>query len=114
VDTLNVTKLLTDAVCICLTKLIRNLVEIRGLYQGLLCISGYTASNSRNTEEMGNDLEGSGPDLIDLTHRHMTGETGDNHKKPQLRQAVSRPRFEPGTSRIEFGSVVACASQRFR
>jgi len=56
---------------------------------------------------MGNDLEGSGPDLIELTYRHVTGETEDNHIEPQLRQPVSRPRFEPGTTRIEVASVVA-------
>jgi len=88
--------------------------EPQCLYKGalyhftfLLCISGYTSSNSRNTEEVGNDLEGSGPDLIELTYRHVTGETEDNHTEPQLRQPVSRPRFEPGTTRTELGSVVA-------
>lgn len=33
----------------------------------------------------------------------MTGGTDENHQKPQSRQSVYRPRFEPWTSRIEAG-----------
>jgi len=42
----------------------------------------------------------------------MTGETEDNHTEPQLRQPVAR--FEPGTSRIELGNVIAWFSRRFQ
>ena len=51
-------------------------------------------------------LEGSGPNLTELTYRHMTAETEDNHTEPQLKQPLARQRFEPGTSRIELGSAI--------
>ena len=54
----------------------------------------------RTAEVPGDGFEGSVPDMIQVIDIHMPGGTDDNHEEPQLRQPVSRPKFEPGTSRI--------------
>jgi hypothetical protein len=51
-------------------------------------------------DELEKDLEGKGGGIIEVLYRHLSEGTEGNHKKPQSRQLVSLPRFEPNTCTI--------------
>jgi hypothetical protein len=56
---------------------------------------------------IGRHLEGRTRGLIEALSRHLPGGTEEIHENPQSGYPVSRPRFEPRTSRIRIKSVAA-------
>jgi hypothetical protein len=45
------------------------------------------------------DLEGSGHDVTEVLSQNLYSETEENQNKPESRQRVFRPEFEPSTYR---------------
>jgi hypothetical protein len=63
---------------------------------------------------IGNNLKGPTPDLIDVPSRIFSGGTEEKQSKPESGYPVSRPRFEPSSSRkrVSYAKPLGCTVKR--
>lgn len=59
-----------------------------------------------NSERFGRNFRG----LIEILHHHLPEETEENYESRWSAQPVSRPRFEPNSSRIQDCSIAATSA----